>query len=461
MSEESENLRSRYAPFITLTSQLSDYKQQFIDKINDSLKNANDLYQLAFVMRDHAYFFDEAEKREMDGQLFSIEQLLSDIAYTPASNPFAMGEAKSNLNRAFHDYLRTWLQACQTHGVGLLFEKGTGEVDLLMGAMSAKPYFINSYGFAIHWSQDVIARAAVSRIQNNFDNLIFTYGRRGFGKSTWNDEVALRMLEILGKKFDMDKQFIVNMPKHELFNYIKTWKKGDVYIFDEFINEANARTALSWDSVQLMELIVAIRKVGATAFMAMPDLSMLDKALREHMITLLVRVTERGKAIVMAPTLEATDTLKDKPQSAIILPQDLTAYIEKNATNRLLTSTFYEIPEDNKWWMEMDKRSKLGISTKTLTMRMNLNVERMNNFEECLKAFPEGRDNMSLEWLAKYSEDKGYNIPPEQLANWLSKKLNIKRFFVLEKDGKVLMLNDPIIKRFIKRLKNTDVKMTA
>lgn len=452
VDENSENLRSRFAPFMTLVSQLSEYKQDFINLLNDPIRNANNLYQLAYVIRDHSYFFSKEEKEEMDRQIYSIELSLSDLPFTP-KDAVIMADARSQFNKQLHDFLSLWLQLCQNHGVGLIFEKGTSEVDLLMGAMQAKPYFLNSVGFPIHWSQDLIARAAVSRIQNNFDNLILTYGRRGFGKSTWNDEVGLRMCEIMGKKFDIDKQFIVNMPKHELFNYIKTWKKGDIYLFDEFINEANARTALSWDSVQLMELIVAIRKVGATAFMALPDLSMLDKALREHMITLLIRITERGKAIVMAPTLEATETLKNKPDNAIILPKDLTAYIEKNATNRLLTSTFYEIDEDNRLWMEMDRRSKLGISTKTLTNRMNLNQEREGQFMECLKAMPEG-EMVSTDWLAEYSARLGYNIPPEQLANWLGRKLNVKRQFIYEKGGTNLVISDGVIKRFIMKLKN-------
>jgi len=460
MSDEStESLRSRFAPFMTLVSQLSEYKQKFIDLMDDPIRNSNRLYQLAFIMRDHAYFFEKDEKMEMDRMLRGIEADIADLPYAPRDME-TMSETRSDFNMKCHDFLSLWLQLCQNHGVGLIFEKGTGEVDLLMGAMQAKPYFVNSYDMPIHWTQDVCARAFVSRIQNNFDNLILTYGRRGFGKSTWDVDVGLRMCEMLGRKFDIDKQFIVNMPKHELFNYIKTWKRGDVYLFDEFVNQANSRTAMSWDSIQLMELIVAIRKVGATAFLALPDLSMLDIALRKHMLTALVRVTERGKAVVMAPTLEDTDTMKGKPQSAIILPSELTAYVEKNATNKLITSTFYPIPEDNKTWMDMDRRARLGISTKTFSKHMNLNDEREKQFIECLKAMPE-TDMVSVEWLMDYGSGIGYSIPPDQLANWLSRKLNVKRFFIYEKNGTNLVISNPVVNRFISKIRKGEEKVVA
>ena len=436
--------------------QLNQYKQEFINKLNNQAAEAENLYQLAHVMTDYASVFKD---KDADIEFMRVLEKIhtgfdNQVRFNRNTPPWF--EARGKINSGLHEFLTLWLDFSQKHGNLLIFEKGTGEVDLTIGALQAKPFFINSYGFPVHWTQDIIARACVSRVENNFDNLILTYGRRGFGKDTWNDEVAFRMCEIMGRKFDMDKQFIVDMPKHALFNYIKTWKRGDVYLFSEFVNQANARTAMSWDAIQLMELIVAIRKVGATAFLALPDLSMLDVALRKHMLTMLVRITERGKAIVMAPTLEETNTMKDKPDSAIILPHDLTSYVEKNATNKLLTSTFYPIPEDNKYWREMDRRARLGISTKVYSNRMNLGEERQKQFEDCLKAIPEGETQISIEWLVDYGAEVGYNIPPEQLAGWLSKKFNIKKMFILQEGASNLILNNDVIQRFIKKLRKTD-----
>lgn len=446
--------RSKYAPFLTIFDELYQMKQALISKLNNIATNANDIYQLAYTLYDHSYFFTQEEKKSLLVILGNLEYAVSE--YYDARDKENIKGAISDINTYIHTFIAAWMEGMQAHGGALILERQGSEIDQLAMVMGAQTFFVNSYGLPISWSQEIISRFAISRMQQKFDNLIFVYGRRGYGKTTWTAETVTQMYEDMNKPFELAKHIIIGQSKKDLFENIKRWKPGEVYWLDEFINQANSRTSIAWDQTQLMELFVEIRKKQATAFMLMPDLSMLDKALREHMITLLVHVTERGRAMILAPSLAPTE-LDRKSKEAIMIPENLTDYVERTAKNKIIESRFFEIPEYNDLWEEYLKLSNEGIENKQFVSKELRTEQKARIYDKFLASVNDDMLNKGHIYFNEFKEFEMKNnvaVPPNDLAKYVMNKFNLNRSSVIDTKSQVLWLENPLVKRYVKKMRD-------
>jgi hypothetical protein len=129
--------------------------------------------------------------------------------------------------------------------------------------------------------------------------IIVVTGDPGIGK-TW---MALRIAEILDKKFDVREQVTFDRPlllKH--LGPESTLSHGRVVLCDESHFAVGSR---SWSEVgqrELMAVLSASRFLGLLFIIVCLDKSMLDKILREFLIGFWVKMVDRGFGIAYRTT---------------------------------------------------------------------------------------------------------------------------------------------------------------
>lgn len=139
--------------------------------------------------------------------------------------------------------------------------------------------------------------------QEDFDLLIGVSSFKGFGKTTFANQVGKRLV----KKY---------MPgENWSFDRFNAWDNNDVrtkahelpfygpMLCDEAVRFAMAEDWMYWDSKDLKKLFTQIRTKHLATFFNVPDIWWLDRKYREGMMTVWVHIISKGYAIAFLPDL--------------------------------------------------------------------------------------------------------------------------------------------------------------
>ena len=110
---------------------------------------------------------------------------------------------------------------------------------------------------------------------------------------------AIRLAEILDKKFDPDKQIVMDRRKIlKLVSGRGGLKRDQVIIIDESQWGASAREWGKKEQIKLMKFLAAARFKGFIIFIVSLHRSMLDSIIRERIINFHIHMEERGRATI-------------------------------------------------------------------------------------------------------------------------------------------------------------------
>lgn len=451
ISAGSVSKSAEFVPFLSETQILQQLKTTYMTVLNDVANRYKEIGSLALSMYNHIEriaYPDEAIK------LRDQSRWLSNRAYIlDSDDPEQFNADLPEYVFSAHEFLSYLNTVLQNHNLGFKINESTDELGLLSSILGIKPYWVNTHGLAISYKTDMLARFLVARMADNWDNVILITGKRGIGKSTYAyalattiSDYAERLYE--GQRFTVTKNIIFNESKEDVFGKIKTdWKPFKPFIFDEAINQTNARSWWLRDQQQLMELLTQVRYKRTTSIFLAPDIGNFDVVLRNQIAHLIVRVSERGKATLFAPAI-VEGTVKDKPAMPIVEQQKYTQYLEKKALNRILSDTFYPIPVHNEEWALYQKIRDSSVSTKDFinSGAPNAKEKKLSMFRECIASFPNDRLAISEDFIADFSKRKAFNIDVKELARWISRSVGLAQgdIYFIKEDKQYINMANPV-----------------
>jgi len=114
--------------------------------------------------------------------------------------------------------------------------------------------------------------------------------------------IGIRIAEIFDKRFDPDKQIVMDRRKIlKLVSGRGGLKRNQVIVVDESQWGANAREWGNKDQIKLMKFLAAARFKGFIIIIVSLHRSMLDNIIRERIINFHIHMEERGRATVYQP----------------------------------------------------------------------------------------------------------------------------------------------------------------
>ena len=119
---------------------------------------------------------------------------------------------------------------------------------------------------------------------------------------------VIRLAEILDKKFDPEKQIVMN--RSDILKLVSGrggLKRNQVIIIDEAQFGASSREWGKKDQIQLMKHLAAARFKGFVIFIVALHRSMLDNIIRDRLLTYHIHMEERGQGVIYKPKHQRFD----------------------------------------------------------------------------------------------------------------------------------------------------------
>lgn len=139
-----------------------------------------------------------------------------------------------------------------------------------------------------------------SFISKDMDFVIAITGAKGVGKSTLAMQIAIRYLNLIGKKFDVDRNVAYTFD--QIVQAIENLEQGDVLIIDEAVNVMMAEDWAKFESKYLKKVFAKLRVKHLVVFLCIPNFFWLDRKYRDDMVNLWIHVFQRGKAFIATPS---------------------------------------------------------------------------------------------------------------------------------------------------------------
>jgi ABC-type dipeptide/oligopeptide/nickel transport system ATPase component len=126
--------------------------------------------------------------------------------------------------------------------------------------------------------------------ENNCFFLVYSDGKSGVGKSY----MGLTIAETLDPAFSAE-QIVFDVD--EFIHLVTTLPEGSIILFDDAGVEADSRTFLGKDNIEMRHVIETMRSRLISVIFTVPGVDMIDATIR-HMATLEIRVKQHGYAWV-------------------------------------------------------------------------------------------------------------------------------------------------------------------
>lgn len=456
------NKNAEYIPFLSETAILQQLKTTYMNLLGDVSYNYKQLGALSKSVFDHINRPELVSPTEAE-ELKRLSSWLSNRSYVIEAQDDGPSMADiMNFGDRAHEFLNIFNQVMQAHNLGFKIAESTDELGMLANILSIKPYWVNSYGVAISYKMDMLARFLVQRMADNWDNVILITGKRGIGKSTFAyalcttiSEYATRLYET--PRFTVTKNIVFNDKKEDVFNKIKSdWKPFTPFMFDEAINQANARSWWLRDQQQLMELLTQVRYKRTTSVFLAPDVSNFDVVLRNQIAHLIIRVSDRGKAVVFAPPI-IQGSVKDVPKMPIVQAQKFTDFLEKTALNRVMSASFYPIPSNNEEWTLYQKMRDTSVTTKDFINQGTTNMKERKEmmWRECLVTFPDDKITINQQFIKDFGVAHAFDIEVKDLARYIARStgLSMSDVYFIKDDVQYINMANPVTMALKQRVK--------
>lgn len=138
-------------------------------------------------------------------------------------------------------------------------------------------------------------RGLANRTENNMDAIIGVCGERGMGKSTYAIQSSI-ILRQFGVDFNFDDIYFGADSLSRAVSRIATSKKR-AYVFDEIIDLAYSRNAMTTMNKNLARFFTKVRKMNNIIWLCIPRFRTLDPALRNDVVHFWNEVFWKSRAI--------------------------------------------------------------------------------------------------------------------------------------------------------------------
>lgn len=125
-------------------------------------------------------------------------------------------------------------------------------------------------------------------VENDLDFLLVITGRERIGKSS----LALHIAEIVDPTFDVSQ---IVFDTQNLYEQVYSLEPGKVVIIDEGATAFFSRDAMSTDVKDGIKLLTVMGERNLFVILCVPSFFILDKYIREHRVSGLIKVVARGR----------------------------------------------------------------------------------------------------------------------------------------------------------------------
>lgn len=368
-------------------------------------------------------------------------------------------EYRSKAIRGATEFLMRYNGIAQAHGLTINLEKDKAVTpfDMARAILDVKGWRLNGCGFPVTWQQRVIAELALERTQSNYDFIILVVGKRGRGKSTFTTELGSTFLELQGRPFGLDN-LVLTEQREAIFETTKKWLPGEFHMFDEAINQLFSRDFFK--SGDFISLLTEIRYKRAFAAFLIPELFQIDKIVREGLADMVFTTTERGMAIMQAPSLlSGSDRyMMKKPTEPILTPKAHTDYMMKGSLNTLGVVPFMEITGENAFWKLYENIKDKKISAREFQTKISSHKGRSNELylKLAIEIYTNHPDmsRLSEGYVDSFAERVNYAVSAEGFAKWLALNLGIRKndLIIDDTNGMSIDLSNRLIQSYLKKL---------
>ena len=463
-----QQIRSSFIPFLSTSydrQQLKRLIQIDIDEIDDGGASMLPTH-MKLLFSQTAYLLSSYENMELQDRMAKVEaQVNRFLELTEDDDDSVYAACRSRLIEGANDFLLQYFDSAQKHNLMDSIEKSKAETpyDLLKSVMDIDGYRDNAMGFPISYQQRILAEFAVQRIKKKYDFNMLVVGKRGRGKSTWTAEEVSTFLEIEGQQFGIEN-CVLTESREDLFNAVKGWQPGEGHIFDEAINQFFSRDFFK--SGDFIQLLTEVRYKRTFSAFLVPELFQIDKIVRESLVDLVAYVTERGIAVLQAPSLVSGEEryMQETPTSPVLTPEAHTDYLLTQSYNSITTSPFRMIPDNNPYWTtyESVKDNKISHKKYTKPQRLGVRLKADEHYYRLALSIANTMPNaqaVSEKSIAVYGQQVSYNTTGVGFAKWLAKNLGMKKesLIVDRPSGMVVDISNPLVRSYLVKLKSQKV----
>jgi hypothetical protein len=459
-AQAQQGLRSSFTPFLSESYDRQQLKRLIMMDIDEvDVQAVNLPTHMRMLYSQCAAIFNPHENEMMLNNIQSVTNDVSAFMAAKAGDDESVySYYHSRLIQGATDFLAQFANAALQHGLSDSIQKDRASTpyDLLKAVLDIPGYRTNSLGFPITYQQRIIAEFALERVSKGYDLIMLVVGKRGRGKSTFIDELMSTFLELEGRPFSIEN-LVFTETREQMFNMIKEWQPGDGNIFDEAVNQLFSRDFFK--SSDFISLLTEIRyKRTFTAFL-IPELYQIDKIVRDGLADIVVTITERGIAIMMAPSLAGNERyMTEKMTTPILTPTAHTDFLLTKSLNSIVAIPFLEISEKNEFWVQYSAIKDHKISArKFIKPKGHRAALKKDDFYHQLIMMvantTPNASNISDRAITEFSERVSYKLTPEGFARWLSSNLGLKKLDLLiaTPDGRLVDLSDPLVRGYMKK----------
>lgn len=124
--------------------------------------------------------------------------------------------------------------------------------------------------------------------EEDMDYVLVVTGRERIGKST----LALQIAKMMDPKFQVD-QMVFDIP--QLYNKVYQLEKGQAVVIDEGATSFFSRESMRDDNIEGVKLLTVMGERNLFVILCVPSFFIIDKYIREHRVSALIKVVARGK----------------------------------------------------------------------------------------------------------------------------------------------------------------------
>lgn len=461
---ELQRTKVSFTPFLSETFDVQQLKRNIMFDLDELEDMAQQLpIHMRLLQSEISSILDVTEMQELNTLIDTTTRYVNSLSFSEHIEDTATyNYYYAKIENECSVFLSKISELFLSHGLsfGLKNNKAITPWDMLARVVDIPGWRYNNVGFPVTYQQRVLAEFAVERTQSKYDFTMLVVGKRGRGKSTFIAELMSTYLELQGKKFDLSNVMLTE-DKQKAFATVKGWTPGAGTIFDEAINQLFSRDFLK--SQDFISLLTEVRYKRAFVAFLIPELFQIDKIVREGLADVVVTITERGLAVLQAPSL-LTGTeryMVKQPDEPVLTPTEHTEVLLKNSLNSILAIPYLEIPTNNELWSAYESIKDNKINAKKFEVKQQASGKLKSDdyyyqFTKMLgKNMPKGKHVVTAKEIADYSKHVMYSLNTAGYASWFAKQLGVRKadMLILKPDGSAdVDISIPLINAYIMKL---------
>ncbi len=426
--------KSTFTPFLAETARLQELKNVYLDSLRD-YDIADDTARRVIIKTARIFYAEIANRIGNESEWTRLSRIIESMKFLSIN---LLNDPNSLAISQFEDeaylFINVVNQVLQASGMGLKLGDAINEIDALARALQGDTFHFNRAGIPVHWKLEQLTTFWLDRVKKELDNFWAFEGKEGFGKTTLAIQAATTFLGKQNRDFDIDTYLFSNQKKEFVYDVLrKRAKPGDVFIFDEAVNQANKKQWWKTDQVELMSLFTLMRYRGATVLFCIPDVSELDTVLRNKRLHGILSIPERGEVKVKLPNLNpAAGTYQIEKygrNEMITTPADLSEFLSSFDKNIVTEFPFVETPKHLPIWKHYLEVKDASVTGRKMLKDFKRRAQTKPIREQMILGFLMQLDpnvaTLNKKQVIIYGNAIGYSLAFESVVRYISRKTGL------------------------------------